>query len=368
MMMDVWAALLLGVVPGVIIGLHLFYLLVHRAKPLITTEPTTDARPHLKKATERVKENQVKEFAPKLLVPRYAIPGLLIVVTSSLGYLFLRYSLFELGYYRDALQYGAAGAYVYVLLTLGNRYFQRDISAGSVVWAAVTLVLGPLLAGLLAALWGSQPDSASTSHWEMGGLYFLAGLAPRNVASTMEEMFRRMLNSATGSTVPVPRTVPLSQIRGITRQVEERLGEEGITDLVALAMADPLKLYRNTSYDLRLLLSWIDEALLIYFLPQHWDELENLGITGAIDLAWYYDKDDSTGHGTAGTVGAGAGPAAPPAAAPVVSVVMAGPAPAPAAASTGGPIAQLADGIGLSAEALGLVITRLAEDAQVNVV
>ena len=37
-------------------------------------------------------------------------------------------------------------------------------------------------------------------------------------------------------------------------------------------------------------MTWIDEAILIVTLPRSWQVLEEEGITGAIDLAWYsYD-------------------------------------------------------------------------------
>jgi len=41
---------------------------------------------------------------------------------------------------------------------------------------------------------------------------------------------------------------------------------------------------------MRQILSWIDEAILIVTLPRSWEALEEEGITGAIDLAWYYDE------------------------------------------------------------------------------
>ena len=49
----------------------------------------------------------------------------------------------------------------------------------------------------------------------------------------------------------------------------------------------PIRLIRNTSFDLRQILSWMDEALLIANLPRSWQPLEDAGITGAIDLADY---------------------------------------------------------------------------------
>jgi len=59
------------------------------------------------------------------------------------------------------------------------------------------------------------------------------------------------------------RQVPLSQIRGFGPQIEERLGKEGISDVNSLASAEPVRLVRNTSFDMRQTLMWIDEAILM---------------------------------------------------------------------------------------------------------
>ena len=65
--------------------------------------------------------------------------------------------------------------------------------------------------------------------------------------------------------------------------------EEGIADVNALAMANPYRLIRNTPYHERLILAWMDEALLMYFVPQEWQALENVGVTGAIDLSMVFE-------------------------------------------------------------------------------
>ncbi len=56
-------------------------------------------------------------------------------------------------------------------------------------------------------------------------------------------------------------------------------------DVATLAMADPFRLMRNTSFDKRQIVSWMDAAIMMMTLPAHWQRLENSGVTGAIDLA-----------------------------------------------------------------------------------
>src|SRR6516165_8585583 len=202
--MNICAALLLGLVPAAIITLHLIYLIQYRSELIYKGVSSRKVRPNLQAAWEIVQKKQAAESGSALLVWRYGIPGVLLAITPFAGYLFLLNLGDTVGPVGDAIKYGAAGAYIYVLLTLGQRLFRRDISSAAVMWADVTLVLGPLLAGVLACLW--RPGE-NTSVWTSGSIYFLAGLAPRTVASMVEEAFRRLLATATGSTVAQPRTL-----------------------------------------------------------------------------------------------------------------------------------------------------------------
>ena len=84
--------------------------------------------------------------------------------------------------------------------------------------------------------------------------------------------------------------MPSRRIHGITPEIEDRLSEEGITDAYALAMAEPMKLYRNTAFDQRQILSWIDEALLVVFFPDDWDDVRKADVSGVIDLATRFSR------------------------------------------------------------------------------
>jgi hypothetical protein len=109
------------------------------------------------------------------------------------------------------------------------------------------------------------------------------------VIAAIEQAAAELLKIGPTSVVQ-PRVVPLTQVRGIGPQIEERLSEEGIIDVNLLASAEAVRLMRNTPFDMRQIISWIDEAILIVTLPRSWQALEEEGITGAIDLAWYYDQ------------------------------------------------------------------------------
>lgn len=188
----------------------------------------------------------------------------------------------------EAARLGAAGAYVYVLLYLGQRGFRHDITSGAALWCGVTLTLGPLLAASMSKIWvaGTGGMGGGDTGWTTQALYFAVGMSPRHVAQGVARVAQRLTLDQTRF-IPPDRTVSLAMVRGITPQIEERLGEEGVHDVVGMAMADPLRLQRGTNFDKHQILGWIDMAILAHALPEAWQALEKKGVRGARDLTWY---------------------------------------------------------------------------------
>jgi hypothetical protein len=92
--------------------------------------------------------------------------------------------------------------------------------------------------------------------------------------------------------------IPLQTVGGIDQSVADRLLEEGINDGYMLAMANPVRLFRNTPYDLRQILAWMDHCLLIATLPEYVDALRKAGVPGATALASVKDDADLTALAT----------------------------------------------------------------------
>jgi hypothetical protein len=245
----------------------------------------------------RVAQQKVDDvFGPVALGFFYGVPGLLTAVILALTcyVLFPEATPPGLGVVATpdheaafhAARFGAAGAYVYVMLYLGQRAMRKDVTSGAAVWSVVSLALGPLVAALVAMFWTGK--GAGSDDMTREAVFFIAGFSPRWIVSVVEEIVHRLFTR--GGTAQLPnRILPLNQLRGITTSIEERLGEENIGDVNAFAMADPIKLFRNTNFPKRLILDWIDEAQLIVHLPESWQSLERLGIAGAIDLAALVD-------------------------------------------------------------------------------
>jgi hypothetical protein len=302
---DRWAWML-GLLPTLLVAYQAFYLWLSKPEEVEATTQVQDDVQY-EKARDRARDAIESQFGLKTLFIRYAFPAALlaiigVVVLSVLvkpGQFLSLLTLNQLTIVRIdektatkillGLRLGALGAYVYVLLELGRRTFRHDVTGASAMWCLVTLILGPVLAAGVAVLWRLNPPSPDETNWWAGGVVlFFAGYAPRRVIAAIEQAAIQLLKIS-GGAVAQTRQIPLTQVRGISHQIAERLSEEGIEDVNALASVEPIRLYRNTSFDLRQILIWIDEAILIVTLPRHWEALEEHGIRGAIDVAFLED-------------------------------------------------------------------------------
>jgi Ca2+/Na+ antiporter len=303
---DRWAWML-GLLPTLLVAYQAFYLWL--SKPEEVEAPATQAQDQIQwqKARDRAHDAIESQFGVKTLFIRYAFPAALLAIVGVVvinvlvkpGQFLSLITLNQLTIVRIdqetakkillGLRLGALGAYVYVLLELGRRTFRHDVTGASAMWCLVTLVLGPVMAAGVAVLWRINPPSPTETNWWAGGVVlFFAGYAPRRIIAAIEQAAIQLLKIGGGVVAPT-RQIPLTQVRGISPQIAERLSEEGIEDVNALASVEPIRLYRNTSFDLRQILIWIDEAMLIVTLPRHWEALEEHGIRGAIDVAFLED-------------------------------------------------------------------------------
>jgi len=81
--------------------------------------------------------------------------------------------------------------------------------------------------------------------------------------------------------------LPLSLIQGINFWHEYRLEEEGVENIQNLATCDVIDLAFATRYNLRTLLDWVDQAILVHRMGEKATKLRAEGfISGAIDMAW----------------------------------------------------------------------------------
>jgi len=303
--------IIVALLPAIMVAYQAFFLWLYQPKEIRIDEGAV-LRKATRESLRRAQNTVDNHFSVRTLFIRYGFPAVLLGVT---GILVLNVLINPDQYFSlikaqgivtmsDAtikrillgIQFGSIGAYVYVLLELSRRTFRHDITGASAMWCLVTIVLGAVLAATVAVLWRMEAPQNS-EWWGSGVVLFFTGFAPRRVVAAIEQAAAQLLKIGSRDGVVETRMIPLTKIRGIGPQIEERLAEEGIVDVNALAMAEPVRLVRNTAFDLKQILAWIDEAILLVTLPKSWEALEEQGITGAMDLAWYNDLVvDNEGH------------------------------------------------------------------------
>lgn len=188
----------------------------------------------------------------------------------------------------DAGRMGAIGAYLYVVLYLGRRSLQKDVTPVAVVWSAAVLATGTILGAVLPLLFNGG-ELEQVGEWTGQLLPFAAGFSTRVVVTLVEGAIRKFVGNQ-----PDLRSVSLTTVQGVTREVADRLGEEGILDTAGLSRADPFRLMEHTPYDLAQITRWIDEAILITDLSHAWEALQKEGIPAATYLSEYKEKKQRT--------------------------------------------------------------------------
>jgi hypothetical protein len=244
-------------------------------------------------------------YQPAYFVTNFAVPGLLLLLVGfgalSLAWRFPDWPLdywvpdgaqqdvmatagrLEVqGYIQRGLRWGVAGAFTYVLIEFGGRFFRNDLTVGAATWSIITLLVGPTLAVVMSVAWKME---AGSSPWQTGAVLFFAGLAPRRIVTIVENVALQFLKTPSEAATP-PKVMPLTSLRGVTAEVALRLREENVQDVNGLAYADAIRLVQALPYDLRQIVDWIDQAQLALVLPKHYETLRDNGVSGAIDLAW----------------------------------------------------------------------------------
>jgi hypothetical protein len=233
----------------------------------------------------RVRHRIMQHYGWETLFARYVIPGILIVVvglvTLTLTDPDTRPKFPPIG---PAFNYGVIGAYFYVFLELGKRSVRHDITPVSIVWCLITLIIGPALAAVIpTVLSGKAQLQEAGGLWNESAVWIFAGYSPRLVFRTLAAGVTKSLRADTSS-LQEQRQISLGRIQGIGAEEAERLGEEGVRDVHAMACVDPVRLMRDTRFDNWRIISWLDQAILLSVVPEElWRALVKRGYQGATD-------------------------------------------------------------------------------------
>jgi hypothetical protein len=169
---------------------------------------------------------------------------------------------------------GFAGAYVLSLYDTLRRCRTADLSAYSLHFTWVHMVLASILAPLVCQAF--QPAVGAP-------IAFGLGLFPikDTVDFVRQSTKKRLEISITQETVKGPS---LSLVQGLNKEVIDRLEEEGISSTVELAYYDPIKLFFKTNFQWAWVIDIVDQAILVNYVGDKIDALRAVGIRGAIEM------------------------------------------------------------------------------------
>ena len=181
------------------------------------------------------------------------------------------------------VMYAFWGAFLYNLYNFIRRIIDGDFVPRVVIMAGIRIVLAIFASLLIYFIFFREGSQTSTEALIPSGLLivtsFLAGFYPRQTLKMVVTWMAGRLSQvfpAIGKYVYTPLTV----IQGITLEIEDRLNEEGVDSIQALATADVPKLLQCLPYPDNTILDWIDQAkLAVYFVDEaEFASLASLGI------------------------------------------------------------------------------------------
>jgi hypothetical protein len=154
----------------------------------------------------------------------------------------------------DALRYGFAGAYWYILQMLVRRFFQNDLKTAAYITVMTRVIIVALLVAVVHVLWTTRLSRNSEL-----ALAFIIGIFPqigiKAVQSLIAVPLRKLIKT-------LENRYPLSDLDGLNIWYESRLVEEGIEDMQNLATANLIDLMLYTRVPVERLVDWVDQSIL----------------------------------------------------------------------------------------------------------
>jgi hypothetical protein len=190
----------------------------------------------------------------------------------------------------EALRFGFAGAYLFILEMLIRRYFQDDLKTSAFVSASARILAVVLLVTAVHQVW---PESWGAA--QENAFAFLVGVFPQLGLKALQNLAAKPLRGLIPS---LQQDYPLSDLDGLNIWYESRLLEEGIEDMQNLATANLVDAMLRTRVPVDRLVDCVDQAHLFLRvskkspgkdaqdndLPSDRAKLRRLGVRTATDL------------------------------------------------------------------------------------
>jgi hypothetical protein len=176
----------------------------------------------------------------------------------------------------------SAGAYVWGLYDVFQRYRTIDLSPISLHLIWWRFLLAPILTPLVTSAFAPSLQAL---------VGFLIGAFPAaTLLGFAKSVAQKNLNIVSSSE---PAEQPnLQYLQGLTKDLIDRLAEEGFQSAEHLAQADPIRLLLRTSIEWKVILDIIDQAILFIYLGNKIETLRSLGFRGSVEVAAVFDDQN----------------------------------------------------------------------------
>jgi hypothetical protein len=198
----------------------------------------------------------------------------------------------------DPLRFAFLGAYAFIIIDLGRRYFRDDLKSAAYISATTRILFA---SALIVAMDAAGFDNL-VSEGQANFVAFFVGFFPRAGFTWL----RAMLPSKLQAAIPqLESDYPLRRLEGLNVWYESRLIEEGIESMQNLCSASLVDLMLKTRIPIVRVVDWLDQAYLYLHLPKNQKpeqpppalgELRVLGIRTATELerTWKLAKSESS--------------------------------------------------------------------------
>jgi len=172
------------------------------------------------------------------------------------------------------------GAYLFNMGLIVRRLYLYDLN-DNLFWGSMNRLL--LSIGVAICLAVAFPDEKHNMTLVYFATPFILNKVLIGILHSATAWLSKVLNRA-GQQADIPE---LQQVCGINIWKEYRLEEEGIEEVQNLATADVIELAVKTHYNLRTLIDWIDQAIVLTRFGGKTQKMKDAGVNvSAVELAW----------------------------------------------------------------------------------
>ena len=220
---------------------------------------------------------------------RYAIPGLVLGGVAGISVVWTLYTVYTKVFsptdptwqpMPDLAMVAVAGAYMWVVVELQQRYRASDLNWQQLTAGALRFVI---------AIPAGYAFSAFVEDAIALPLAFMLGAFPTRTIMTMA---RRLTKGKLQQEDQSETRRQIETLQGINGRVAERLEDENVTTIPQLAYCDVIDLTIRTGLSFTFIVDCASQALAWLYLGEHLSKLRIYGLRGAQEIGTLIDMAD----------------------------------------------------------------------------